>query len=74
MFCNTRKKSHIGKTVLFFMNGFTTAFAVLHLHGHTGKMAASAVAAICTQIDSHVTTDSHVGNKGSWAFTLNCSG
>ena len=36
--------------------------------GHTGKMAASMAAAICTKTDSHVTTDSHVGNKGSWAF------
>ena len=38
---------------------------------HTGKMTASVVAAISIQTDSHVTTDSHVGNQGSWAFTVN---
>ena len=42
--------------------------------GHTGKISASMAAAICTQTDSHVSTDSHVRNKGSWAFTVNCSG
>ena len=30
--------------------------------GHTGKMVAS--------YSSHLYTDSHVGNKGSWAFTV----
>ena len=34
--------------------------------GHTGKMAAS--------YSRHLCTDSHVGNKGSWAFTVNSSG
>ena len=29
---------------------------------------------ICTQTDGHVTKDSRVGNKGFWAFTVNCSG
>ena len=32
------------------------------------------IAAICTQTDSHVTTEGNKGNKGSWAFTVNCSG
>ena len=27
---------------------------------------------ISTHTDSHVTMDSHVENKGSWAFTVNC--
>ena len=41
---------------------------------YAGKMAASMVAAIWTQTESHVTTDSHVGNKGSWAFTETAQG
>ena len=42
---------------------------------HTGRMAASMAAAICTQTaDRHATTDSHVGNKASWAFAVNCTG
>ena len=51
--------------------GFTTAFAVLHLsHWHYGGLHGS----------RHMYTgrqsrdDRHVGNKGSWVFTVNCSG
>ena len=46
------------------INGFTTAFAVLHLVTLTIKDAASMEATIL---------NSHVGIKGSWAFTVNCS-
>ena len=60
---------------MVLINGCTTAVAVLHLvtlarwqpkwrppfvHGQT--------------VLSHVTSDSHVGNRGSSAFTANCSG
>ena len=37
--------------------------------GHTGNMAASYSGHLYT--DRLVTTDSHVGNKGSWTFTVN---
>ena len=47
------------------INGFTTAFAVLHLVTLTMMMAASMEA---TVLYSHVTI------KYSWAFTVNCSG
>ena len=51
------------------INGFTIAFAVLHLIA----LARWRPPWQPLYVHSHVTTDSHVGNKGSWAFTVNCS-
>ena len=57
------------------INCFTNSFRSF-ASGHTCKMAASYSHHLYKvwQTDSHVTTDSRVGNKGSWAFTVNCSG
>ena len=60
------------KLLLAYINGSTTTFAVLHLV--TLARWRPLIVAIRTQTDSHVITDSHVGNKGSWAFAGNCSG
>ena len=49
------------------INGFTTTFAVLHLVTliiKNGSLHGS----------DHLVGYSHVGIKGTWAFTVNCSG
>ena len=57
--------------MVFDINSLTTAFAVLYLVT-LARWRPSWWPPLYT--DSHVTTDSHVGNKDSWAFTVNCSG
>ena len=62
-------KNKLNIPVLRSINGFTCNCLRSFKSGHTGKMVAS-----CDAISTQSRDNRHMGNKGFWAFTINCSG